>query len=144
MRNPGPQLFSFLLLAAAAIMLACGSSQHSQQTLQSVTLSPASADAQNYPNGQVQFTATGTFATMPSPVTPLPVTWNTCNVNGQPQISVSTTGVAQCNAGAVGTFVVEATGTQNLDGGQCLAIMACGSAGEDCEGIHTTAQLTCP
>jgi hypothetical protein len=144
MRNLGPHLFSFLLLVAGAIMLACGSSQHSVQTLQSVTLSPASADAKNYPNGEVQFTATGTFAAPPSPVTPLPVTWNTCNVNNQPEISISATGAAQCNSGAVGTFVVEATGTQNLGQGQCLAIMACGSPGEDCEGVHGVAQLTCP
>jgi hypothetical protein len=144
MRNLGLQLFSFLLLAAAALMLACGSSQHSPQTLQSVTLSPAAADAADYPDGQVPFIATGTFATPPSPVTPLPVTWNTCNVNGQPQISISSTGVAQCNSGATGTFVVEATGPQNPGAGTCLALVVCGSPGIDCAGVHGVAQLTCP
>jgi len=141
MRNLGPQLFSFLLLVAGAIMLACGSSPH---MLQSVTLSPASADAKNYSDGEVQFSATGIFATTPSPVTSLPVTWNTCDVNGEAEISVSATGAARCNSGAVGTFVVEATGTQNLGAAQCLAIMACGSTGQDCEGVHAVAQLTCP
>jgi hypothetical protein len=142
MRNLGPQLFSFLLLSAATLMLACGS--FSSHMLQSVNLSPATADAQNYPNGAVPFAATGIFGTMPSPVTPLPVTWTTCNVNNQPQISISATGVAQCNSGAVGTFVVEATGTQNLGNGTCLAIMACGSPGPDCGGVHGVAHLTCP
>jgi len=40
---------------AAWIALACGSSHE----LQSITVSPASADAQNYPDGEVPFVATG-------------------------------------------------------------------------------------
>jgi hypothetical protein len=35
--------------------------------LQSVTLSPASANAQDFANGQVPFAATGTFSKPPSP-----------------------------------------------------------------------------
>lgn len=38
----------------AYVALACGGSH----TLQSITVSPASADAQNYPNGEVPFVAT--------------------------------------------------------------------------------------
>jgi hypothetical protein len=49
----------FLVLPIIALgIVGCASSRQ----LQSVTLSPASADAQNFPNGQVSFTATGAFS----------------------------------------------------------------------------------
>lgn len=62
-------LLSFLLLAT----LSCGSNRH----LQSVTIQPATADAQNFPNGQVQFAATGIFSgsSVPVPLTSKDVTW---------------------------------------------------------------------
>jgi hypothetical protein len=52
----------FLLLALTTLgVVGCGSSRQ----LQSVTISPASADAQNFSAGQVSFTATGTFQQKP-------------------------------------------------------------------------------
>src|ERR1700693_2983266 len=50
---------------------ACGSNSN-PRVLQSVTATPASADAQQFPGGRVQFTATGVFNTAPTQVTPLP------------------------------------------------------------------------
>ena len=61
-----------LLLILSLATLSCGSGRH----LQSVTLQPSVATAQN---GQFQFTATGEFSAPPSPAT-LPskdVTWCT-------------------------------------------------------------------
>jgi hypothetical protein len=55
----------FVVLPRIALgIVGCASSRQ----LQSVTLSPVSADAQNFPNGQVSFTATGSFSKAPSPV----------------------------------------------------------------------------
>lgn len=56
-------LFFSLLILAAAITLACASSLQplSQHLLESVSVSPATADAKDYPDGQVPFTATGYF-----------------------------------------------------------------------------------
>jgi hypothetical protein len=53
---------SFLDVLAIAIMLACGSSPP-PRSLRSVSLSPATADAEGSP---VQFTATGYFNDQPS------------------------------------------------------------------------------
>ncbi len=59
-------VLAFSLLLAAAFTLACGSSHK----LETVTISPSTADAKNFTNGQVPFTATGTFNNSMSP-TPL-------------------------------------------------------------------------
>src|SRR5580692_7731252 len=84
----------------AFLTVACGNSS-SQRELQKVNVSPTSADAQNYPNGQVQFTAAGTYNTSPVTVTPLQASWGVA-LNGAPTtgVSVSSDGVAQCAAGA--------------------------------------------
>jgi hypothetical protein len=129
-------VFSFLILAAATT-LSCGSSQH---LLQSVSVSPATADANDYPDGQVQFTATGYFNNAPSPVTPLGTTWGVCYkgaVTADASINLKT-GVAQCAAGSARTFTVF---TSNESSGMmCNSTTACGGG---CF-ITGTAQLTCP
>jgi hypothetical protein len=51
-----------LLLVLATVT--CGN----KRQLQTVTLSPIAADAHNFPNGQVNFAATGNFSKPPSPV----------------------------------------------------------------------------
>ena len=61
MRKYGLSVF-FLAVLALAITLACGSSPP-PRILQSVSLSPPTADAQGSP---VQFTATGYFNDQPS------------------------------------------------------------------------------
>jgi hypothetical protein len=136
MRNFGPQFFFFLLLVAAAITLACGSSSPSTRQLQTVTISPASAD------GQAQFSATGDYTKPPSPVSPLTVTWGACYQNvPTTEVTVSSAGFAQCAAGAsTGTYTVWAYGS-NAQGAVCNAITACGGG---CGRVTGTAQLTCP
>jgi hypothetical protein len=71
MRKYGLSVF-FLAILAIAITLACGSSP---RALQSVSLSPPTADAQGSP---VQFTATGYFNDQPSRVTLSAANWGAC------------------------------------------------------------------
>ena len=59
------------VLCVGALSTACGDS--SPRVLQSVVVTPAKADAQNFPNGKVQFTPTGIFNRAPVRVTPLPM-----------------------------------------------------------------------
>jgi hypothetical protein len=116
-------------------MVGCGNNR-----LTSVNLSPAVADAQNFPGGQVQFAATGTYSNS-SKVIPLTnVTWcigsttGMCNGNIATSASVSGNGLAQCFPGGTGTVTVIAGsgGPQsNPDAGHQLAVFG-------------TAQLTCP
>ena len=125
-----------LLLFASA---GCGSNRQ----LQSVSLSPASADARNFPNGHVAFIATGTFSNPPSTVnlTSKDVFWcvgssnGACVGNANPGANLDQSGVAQSSPGFVGTAIILA-GTQssfmvNPDQGPQLKIFG-------------TAQLTCP
>jgi hypothetical protein len=140
MKHFGPLLFSALLLVAA-IALGCGSPSNSNQSntsqLQSISLSPSTADAKDYPGGQVQFVATGYYAVPPSPITPLSVqTWGVCQANAPTtEVELSNTGVATCGEGASGTYSVF-----GADMTQCLAIGPCG---EGCY-VTGTAKLTCP
>ena len=135
----------FLLLVLSLIALACGSPAAPSGglgtgILQSVSISPATADAQNY-GGQVQFTATGYYTTPPYQVTPLKATWGTCyQENPTSEISVSSSGLAQCAAGAIGTYTVWAFAPSNEPA--CPALSGvCGTGG--CQ-VTGTAQLTCP
>ena len=51
--------FQLAILAVdLTVTLSCG---NSLRQLVAMNLSPSVADAQNYPNGQVQFTASGTY-----------------------------------------------------------------------------------
>jgi len=136
--------FSVFLLTilAIAISLACGSSPPPRM-LQSVTLSPPVADAQGSP---VQFTATGNFNNQPTPVKLVTVNWGACYQN-QPTtgVLVNAEGLAQCAAGAVGTYTV--WGWADRGGGSCgtaglVPANPCGGVGE-CE-VTGTAKLTCP
>jgi len=105
---------SFLSAAVALLTIALASTGcGSNRTLQSVTLTPASADAKNYPNGQVRLDATGTFSKppSPSPLTSSDVLWcagaaGACAGNIMPNVTVDQNGVAQCRPGFVGTATV--------------------------------------
>src|ERR1035438_8321612 len=72
MSRPSFFLWISLLALVASIGLACGSGSYK---IQSITVSPATADAQNYPNGQVPFVATGYYNLAPATVTPLQANW---------------------------------------------------------------------
>lgn len=137
-----PRTRLLLLLALLLITLACGSSR----TLQSVSVMPAVANAQNFPNGQVPFMATGMFSKPPSPqqLTSKDVTWcvgvaaGACPGNIAVGATVDQNGVASCLANAPGSlpksWVVMAGKTMpsmNPDGGSQMT-------------IYGSAQLTCP
>jgi hypothetical protein len=144
MRALGPH-FLFSLFVLAAITLACGGSSH---TLQSVTVSPATADARDYANGQVQFVATGYYDSAPSPVKPLTTIWGACYQGtataGEtiytPAIDQST-GVAQCTAQTTpGTYTIFTENPRSDAGANCSLSTSCGGG---CF-VTGTAQLTCP
>ncbi len=127
---------SFALFAVLGT-LGCGNSK-----LTSVTISPATADAQNFPGGQVQFTATGTFSGSSKQVQLKNTTWcvgsssGMCNGNIASAATIDGNGLAQCTGGLVagGTVTILAgTGHSmgNPDGGAQLDVFG-------------TAQLTCP
>lgn len=126
--------FVVFLLVAAASVLGCGSSRR----LKSITITPANADAQNYPGGQVQFTASGTY-TDGSKVNPLGVVW----WGGQPWtkmpwiIQLDSNGLASCGSAQPGTYSVLATAP--LDPNVPLTQMNMSTPQ-----LSATAQLTCP
>jgi hypothetical protein len=125
------------LFLVSLLALSCGtSSQGPTGQLQSITLMPAMADAQDYPDGNVPFVATGIYADPPITIAPLTASWGVCQ-KGLPTVfaSVSTTGVASCASGAAGAYQVFAFKPTN-----CTAINACGGG---CT-VVGTAQLTCP
>lgn len=129
-------LFLLGLVLAASFVLSCGASAPRQ--LQSITLSPATADAQDSHNGQVQFTTTGHYNTAPRTVTPQSATWGVCYQNAPTsEVSVTTAGLAQCANGADGTYTIWANDPTNPT---CNVLGPCG---EGCS-IVGTAQLTCP
>jgi hypothetical protein len=64
-------LFFVVLLMVVFTTNNCGS----KRVLESVTITPAIANAKDYPNGQVLLTASGTFSRTPSRVDPLTVQW---------------------------------------------------------------------
>jgi hypothetical protein len=132
-----PYLRALVLLAAFA--LSCGGNSSSDRVLQSITLSPATADARDYPGGQVQFTATGFYTANPRTVTPLAAGWGSCFQNAPTSdVTVSSAGMAQCISGAAGTYTVFADDASGSVA--CNAITACGGG---CQ-VSGNAQLTCP
>jgi hypothetical protein len=126
------------LLVLALLSLGCGGSRQ----LQSVTLSPASANAQDFANGQVPFSATGMFSKPPSPqpLTSNDVTWcvgsstGFCAGNINPGATVDPNGVAKCvpNFSGVATILAgKATPVMSPDSGPKMNVFG-------------SAQLTCP
>ena len=112
------------LIMAVTQNVGCGAMNSSQnRALQSIAVTPASADAQTFAMGQVPFTATGTFSEPPSPApisfaAPYSGGWL---VSDTKIATINQSGTAQCVPGATGTVTVTAkasansgTGTQNM------------------------------
>jgi len=135
MRSFGPQLFLFFLILAAIITLACGSPTSPTRILQTVNISPPSGE------GQAQFTALGFYEPPYAAPVVLTATWGACYQNEPTtEVTVSSAGLAQCSAGASGTYTV--FGSAPSGAHSCPAILAsCGGGG--CQ-VAGTAQLTCP
>jgi hypothetical protein len=133
-------LLSLLFLVGLALeTLGCGSSYvNSNRVLQSMVITPANADAKNFPNGQVQFTATGTFSKPPSPARvtfqpPYTGTWALMGAGAANIATISQAGLAQCIPGATGAVTVSAVASANSATGPAMSVAVTGS---------TT--LTCP
>jgi hypothetical protein len=130
-------MFRYLSLLLISGLAGCGS----KAQLRGVSISPATADAKNYPSGQVQFTATGSFDGQPSqPLKSPQITWCTGTANGAcagnivQGAAVDENGLAQCNPSFTGTANIMAgtyTPATMPDGGAQLKIFG-------------VAQLTCP
>jgi hypothetical protein len=103
-------LVSPVLLLVAGLLAVFGSgggatNPSNTRLLTSITLSPATADAQTFPNGQVQFSAVGHFNTMPAIVDPFhPSSWLSTSGN---VATVDQNGLAQCVPGASGTVQIQ-------------------------------------
>jgi hypothetical protein len=126
-RSAALTLTAFDILLCLA-MAACGASMTNLRMMQSLMVAPSSADAQKS-NGQVQFTATGTFSMAPTTVMSPPVLWSVGNPsfmaatptpmsNVAPSAvsatgpSIDSNGLAQCN-GFNGAVTIEATAPSN-------------------------------
>lgn len=134
-------LWIFTLVVAGWITLACG---NSPRRIQSITVSPATAQAQSYPNGQVPFVATGYYNSAPMTVTPLQANWGaaagTLPANGA--VTVDSNGMAQCAAGVSGTYSIGAWVNLPVNGTPPCPSFAYGAA--SCNHVLGTAKLTCP
>jgi hypothetical protein len=137
-----PQRQALAIIFVAALFLetvGCSmSSSMSNRVLQSMTVSPATADAQNFANGQVQFSATGTFSKPPSPaavpfVAPYSGSW-LADTSVVTLVGTSgNTATFQCVAGASGTITITAIASSNSANGPAMSTAVTG-----------TATLTCP
>lgn len=94
-----------LLWTSIFALSGCGSS--TPRTLQSVSVMPSVADAQDFPNGQVQFVATGIFNKPPTRVTPFQVSaWMVNNPSTGSIATIDQTGLATCVPGQSGTVTI--------------------------------------
>ena len=91
-----------LCFACLFLTIGCGSTP---RTLQSVTVSPTLADAQDFPNGQVQFVATGHFNKAPTSVTPFQL--SSWLVSQAGIATIDQNGLASCIPGQSGIATID-------------------------------------
>jgi hypothetical protein len=141
----------FLILFGLGIA-GCGGSGmmngNNTRQLQSLTVTPASADARNFPSGQVQFTAMGMFNMAPMTMMSPPVRWSigspfatqpmpmSMSAGMSPAASVDSNGLAQCN-GFTGIATIQATAPADPS-------MPLSQMGMMTRTVAGMGQLTCP
>ena len=143
-----------LLLLAASLALACGSPS-GPHLIQSLTLSPASADAQNYPAGKVAFVPTGHYDTAPLTITPIQASWGAeseimsngsityGDANGA--VSVDVNGIAQCaTGGCIGNIRSCSVGNTGSEPEGYVSVRQQYRLEPGCNVVQGIAQLTCP
>ena len=108
----------------------CGNASPPPRLLLSVSVTPATANAQTFSGGQVQFAALGTYSQPPSPS---PITEPGWSLSDTTIATISQSGLAQCNPGASGVVTVRGSTPAPCSGTACTAVLLSG-----------TAQLTCP
>jgi len=141
-RSATHKMFFFLAIASALLLvISCGGNpmmMMSARQMQSITVSPASADPRNS-GGMVQFTAMGNFNMDPM-MAATPVRWSVGNpFSAQPVpagVSVDMNGLAQCS-GFTGMVMIEATAP--VDPNMPLSKMTMSTMN-----VTGMAQLTCP
>jgi len=141
-RSATHKTFFFLAIASALLLvISCGGNpmmMMSARQMQSITVSPASADPRNS-GGMVQFTAMGNFNMDPM-MAATPVRWSVGNpFSAQPVpagVSVDMNGLAQCS-GFTGMVTIEATAP--MDPSMPLSKMTMMTMN-----VTGMAQLTCP
>lgn len=139
MREPTYIVGTVLLGVAASLAMACGGS--SQHQIQSINISPATAEA-----ATVQFVAAGAYTTPPMKVSPLQATWGVVDQSGgqTTNVSINATGLARCSSGVPGVYTVGAW--VPLSGsppkGSCNVVSPFGNS--PCDSVLGMAQLTCP
>lgn len=115
-----PSLLGFLI---ALPLISCNSvNPYSGRVLTAITVAPTTADAVNYPNGQVTFTATGQFSlpALSGPVTfqsPYSGSFSVANPTNQTIANVVATGTGtvtvQCVSNVTGSVEVVASASAN-------------------------------
>jgi hypothetical protein len=125
-----------ILVVALTVTLSCG---NSLRELVAMNLSPSVADAQNYPNGQVQFTASGTYNLYPLTGPVQPALWSIYKPQNTQNIpTITQNGLAQCGS-AVGTFSVQAYAVSNPSASQTPQNLLTSK-----QAVLGLASLTCP
>ncbi|HET9364634.1 MAG TPA: hypothetical protein VFP71_06520 [Candidatus Angelobacter sp.] len=112
MRRLSAVILTLALCAVLLPVVSCGGNMSmTGRQLQSITVTPPSADARNFSSGMVQFTAMGNFTMSPMSAAPA-VMWSIGNpFSSQPApagVTISATGLAQCS-GFTGSAIVMAT-----------------------------------
>ena len=118
-----PSLLGFLIVLLALPLISCNSvNPNTGRVLTAITLTPTAADAVNYPNGQVTFTAIGQFSISPliGPVTfqsPYSGNFSVANPTNQTIANVVATGTGtltvQCVSNVTGSVEVVASASAN-------------------------------
>lgn len=133
---PSRTLAKTLLVSLLFVIAGCGgnSSMNSNRVLMSISVSPATAIAHNFANGQVTFAATGTFSQPPSPaavtfVEPYSGSWMVSNLN---IATIDQNGMAQCVPGQNGTVTISAIASSNSAGGGAMSPAVTGTATLSC------------
>jgi hypothetical protein len=115
---------------------------NANRTLMSMTVTPATANAENFMNGQVQFTATGTFSQPPSPapvtfMAPFSGGWSVSNMD---VATINQYGMAQCmHTGMVTVTAQASTNSTSMSGAMSMSRgMSMSTA------VTATATLNCP
>ena len=124
-------VFSFESLGCSAMH----SSSISNRVLESITVTPPTADARNFLLGGVLFTATGKFSKPPSPApVPFVAPYSGGWTSSDPTIAiVDKFGLATCLGGTTGTVIITAQASSNSATPPAMSTAVSG-----------TAQLTCP
>jgi len=124
MRNHFRRYFSVVAMSLlSAVLISCGTTNpNSGRVLTNITVTPGTADAQTFPNGQVTFTANGNFSLPPlnAPVTfttPYAGSFVVDNPTGQTIATVVSSGTGtitvQCATGASGSVQITASAASN-------------------------------